>query len=310
MNLSDTETYQRIRSEGGVINLSNRLILRFSGDDRVRFLNGQVSNDVRKLSPGFALYACVMTAKGRMSGDVYITKMPNFLQVDADAALTDSLPMRFERYIIADDVTLDDVSGAIGLLHVLGGDEADLKSEGIETAIATRYGQPGVDLTGPTQFIAGRFQQISNTLPVLDEEMVEILRIEAGVPRWGHELTEETIPVEAGLQQTAINYEKGCYIGQEVISRLKSIGHVNRVLCGLVPADGKTALAAGFKLFDSSAPEKLVGSVTSSAFSFALERPVALGYVKRGIKTIGLIVRDPNGAEVCEVEIRQLPFIS
>ncbi len=308
--MSDVETYRRIRSEGGVIDLSNRLILHFSGNDRVRFLNGQVSNDVRKLLPGSAMYACVMTAKGRMSGDVYITAMPNLLQVDAEPALSDTLPMRFERYIIADDVTLDDVSGSIGLLHVVGGDEAELKSEGIETAVSTRYGVRGVDLTGPVRIIAARFREISDVLPVIHDGMVENLRVEAGVPRWGYELSEETIPIEAGLQHTAISYEKGCYIGQEVISRLKSIGHVNRILCGLVPADGKTGLVAGFELFDPNTPAKPVGRVTSGAFSFALDRPVALGYVKLGIKTAALIVRDTNGADVCEAEVRQLPFIS
>lgn len=306
--MSTADTYQKIRKEGGVIDLSNRLILRFSGNDRVRFLNGQVSNDVRKLSLGSAMYACVMTAKGRMSGDIYITAMPDFLQIDADPLLVDSLPMRFERYIIADDVTLEDVSGSVGLLHVLGGDEAELKTEGIETAKATRYGVRGVDLTGPAQLIAARFREVSDRLPFLDDTMAEILRIEAGVPRWGYELTEKTIPVEAGLQHTAISYDKGCYIGQEVISRLKSVGHVNRILCGLIPADGKTELAAGFELFDPNTPGKPVGSVTSGTFSFALDQPVALGYVKRGIKTARLLVRDAGGSDVCEAEIRQIPF--
>jgi folate-binding protein YgfZ len=308
--MSDAETYQRIRTGGGIIDLSDRVILRFSGHDRVRYLNGQVSNDVRKLSPGSAMYACVMTAKGRMSGDVYVTAMPDLLQVDADPILADSLPIRFERYIIADDVTLDDVSGSFGLLHVIGGDETALRSEGIATAVSIRYGLSGVDLTGPIRAIAARFREIADKLPVIDDSMAEIFRIEAGIPRWGYELTEDTIPVEAGLQHTAISYEKGCYIGQEVISRLKSIGHVNRILCGLVPADGKTGLVAGYILYDSETSEKPVGSVTSGAFSFDLDVPVALGYLKRDIKTAGLIVRDANGADVCEAHVHQLPFVS
>ena len=308
--MSDAGIYQRIRREGGVIDLSNRLFLHFSGSDRVRFLNGQVSNDVRNLSSGLALHACVMTAKGRMSGDVYITAMPEFLQIDADGSLADSLPPRFERYIVADDVALEDVSGSVGLLHILGGDASALKYEGIETALATRYGAQGVDLTGPLPVISAKYPEIAERLPVISERMSEILRIESGIPRWGYELSEESIPVEAGLQQTAISYEKGCYIGQEVISRLKSVGHVNRHLCGIVPADGKTPLKRGYRLFDPGTPNRPVGNVTSGAFSFALERPVALGYVKRGIGTAVLIVRDVNDTNVCEAEVRDLPFIS
>jgi folate-binding protein YgfZ len=308
--MSDAGTYHRIRAEGGVIDLSERLILHFGGKDRVRYLNGQVSNDVRKLSPGFAMHACVLTAKGRMCGDVYVTAMPDLLQVDADPALEDSLPARLERYIVADDVTLDNVCGTIGILHVVGGDETALKTAGAHIAVATRYGLRGVDITGPLPAISAMYREISDKVSVIDDKMAESLRIEAGIPRWGYELNEESLPVEAGLQRTAIDYEKGCYIGQEVISRLKSVGHVNRELRGLVPSDGKTMPQRGCRLFDPNDSEKPVGSVTSVAFSFALDRPVALGYVKCSIQTEVLVVRDANGANVCDTEVRTLPFIS
>ena len=114
---------------------------------------------------------------------------------------------------------------------------------------------------------------------------------------------------EAGLDQTHIDYHKGCYIGQEVISRLKSVGHVNRSLTGFVSETG-AALAAGLKVIHEPSGAQ-VGTLTSAAYSFALEKPIALGYLKRGSSTDGLIARsgESNAAEI-RVPVRTLPFVS
>ncbi len=101
------------------------------------------------------------------------------------------------------------------------------------------------------------------------------------MPRWGAELTEETLPPEAGLDQTAIDYHKGCYIGQEVISRIKSVGHVNRHLAGFT---APAPLAPGMTLHPADDPGKTAGEITSAAWSFGLETWAALGYLKRGIR--------------------------
>src|SRR5439155_25836926 len=111
----------------------------------------------------------------------------------------------------------------------------------------------------------------------LDKNLVESFRIEAGIPKWGAELDENTLPQEAGLERDAIDFHKGCYVGQEVISRIKSVGHVNRHLRGFVQMDGEQPLRTGMKLFLPEAPEKEAGSITSAAYSFGLARQAALG---------------------------------
>jgi folate-binding protein YgfZ len=138
------------------------------------------------------------------------------------------------------------------------------------------------------------------------------LRIEAGCPRWGAELTPETLPPEAGLERTHIDYHKGCYIGQETISRLRSVGHVNRELVGFESVSGQM-LAPGLQIFapDAEPESRPLGQLTSAAWSFALAKPVALGYLKRGSPTAGLIARSSQNPELAyEVAARALPFVS
>jgi folate-binding protein YgfZ len=136
----------------------------------------------------------------------------------------------------------------------------------------------------------------------------ENLRIEQGIPRWGHELSEEVIPNEAGLDQRAISYTKGCYLGQEVISRIKSVGHVNRHLRGLLPEDG-IAIGVGDKLFADSESTREIGFITSIARSRTAEQMIALGYIRRGFDAPGSILQvRRNNTLIGLVEVRSLPF--
>lgn len=301
------EVYAAAKQSGALIDLSARAKWRVTGADRVRFLNGQVSNDVRKIGPHKAVPACVMTAKGKMSGDVFVAAENDFLNVDAEAVLRESLAARLERYIISDDVTIEDWTEQSCLFHVLAGaaplELADFTK--VPARQANRFGRTGFDLLAPQEKHDEIWAELAGDLIALDAELVETLRIEAGVPRWAAELTEETIPVEAALDKTAIDYHKGCYIGQEVISRLKSLGHVNRALHGFVSA---SPLSAGLELFAEDAG-KPCGRLTSAAWSFGLEKFAALGYLKRGVTAPVLQARDAHGT-VCAVEVRELPLIS
>ena len=150
-------------------------------------------------------------------------------------------------------------------------------------------------------------QQLSATFQIVDPACEEVFRIEQGVPRWGRELTEEIIPIEANLEARAVDYEKGCYIGQEVISRIKMSGQINKRLCGLISS---TPLLAGMKLVESAENGKQVGWITSVARNEG--REIALGYVKRGFNNIGTkldaIMPDTPGSEGALVEIVSLPF--
>ena len=300
------EIYALARSRGALIDLSARAKWRVTGADRVRYLNGQISNDVRKLEQGRAIHACVMTAKGKMSGDIFVSAEPEFLRLDAERALREPLAARLERYVISDDVALDDVTGEWALLHVLIGSGKVLPPmlTDVTQTTATRYGRPGIDLLVPRAGLTSLRQHLGEIFTLLDDELAGVLRVEAGVPRWGAELGEETLPAEAGLDRTSIDYHKGCYIGQEVVSRIKSLGHVNRRLCGFVSA---SSLAAGMGL-RLPGEEKPVGSLTSAAWSFGLEKFAALGYLKRGVDAPLLEARLADAAPR-EVEVRELPLI-
>jgi folate-binding protein YgfZ len=294
-------------SDHAVADLSDRVKLILTGADRVRYLNGQVTSDVRKLPARHTQPACVTTAKGKLCADIVITATDDAFIVDADAALRESLPARLGRYIIADDVVIDDATDSRVLLHFFG--EPPAAIEGAFIAESRRYGREGWDVhlaaagfaTAKTALLCGR--------RMLHEARLESLRIEAGIPRWGRELGEDTLPPEAGLDRTHIDYHKGCYIGQEVISRLKSVGHVNRQLTGFISADD-APLAAGAEIF-AAGEERPAGILTSAAFSFALEKQIALGYLKRGSPTRDLFARpaDSTGAAV-RVTTCALPFVA
>lgn len=303
------DRYRQFRDHGGIADLSSRLLLRLTGADRVRYLNGQVTANVAQLAPGQARPACVTTAKGRLCAEVMLHASHEALLADADASLRDSLPERLERYIVADDVVIEDVTGQYRLIHILGNlaPAADLTEAALFFDRAHRYGRDGWDLVLPPEAFEKFWPALCERAAVLDEELLEVIRIEAGVPRWGFELGEDTLPPEAGLDRTHIDYHKGCYIGQEVISRLKSVGHVNRELSGFVSTAG-VPLPAGAELFPPDGSMKPVGSLTSTAYSFALDKPIALGYLKRGAAFPELIART-SGAEIV-VGAHALPIVS
>ena len=216
-----------------VFDLSVRTRLLFSGADRLRYLNGQVTQDLRKLRAGTAVPACVTNAKGRLQADVWVS-IPgggrDCIVVDAVPELRETLKARLERYIVADDVTIEDVTAGSGLLHCIGISAAQnpvLKEFPIISA--SRLGAEGFDVYVPLERLESVKIELADVLA--EEEDWRRIRIERGIPEWGAELGEDTLPPEALLDATHIDYHKGCYIGQEVISRIKSVGHVNRTLC-------------------------------------------------------------------------------
>ncbi|MFT4546692.1 MAG: folate-binding protein YgfZ [Verrucomicrobiales bacterium] len=258
------------------IDLGARTVLRLSGGDRERYLNGQVSNDVRKLSGENAIAACVTTLKGKLDALVHITTLDEAFLIDSEIELREPLHARLDKYIIADDCELEDVSDDWRLVHVLGR---------IETEHATRkserFGQPGTDIWLPTD------SEIPTDIDLLTPAASESLRIRNGVPKWGAELTPDTLPAEAGLDATAVDFHKGCYIGQEVISRIKSVGRVNRQLRCLRVNGGSAT--PGQPLFSG---ETKVGQLTS------VSGEAAVGYIKRGHQDVGTSLTlepDPTG---------------
>lgn len=326
------------------LDLSDRTKLRLTGEDRLRFLNGQVSNDVRRATERAAIYTGVMTIKGKLCGDAFVRTEGDAILLDAPPELRESLPLRLERYLIADDVQLEDVSAAFGLFHLLDFYDHPARDAGappilpealaavgagVRGVAATRFGRPGLDVF----FEAALADAVRAAMPQaryteLNDDALLSLRILLGVPAWGAELDENVLPAEAGIEDRAVSFSKGCYIGQEVVSRVRSVGHVNRVLRGL-RAEDASPLYPGMQLYAAGdAGGKAVGRITSAAAGGGHGGAafVALGYVRRELAAAGTELAavappgDPSQAAEggslgeaapppCRVQVCGLPFV-
>jgi folate-binding protein YgfZ len=209
-------------------------------------------------------------------------------------------------------VAIEDVTNELAIFHATENTPPMLPNESKWIA-AERFGARGWDLWVKAAKHDEILQQLSTRLPFCDHECAERFRIERGIPRWGSELTSEIIPIEANLEASCIDYEKGCYIGQEVISRMKMSGQTNKRLCGLVSITG-APLANGMRLTPVSEENKDVGWISSAVRSETLGKFIALGFVKRGFNQVGTllsarIAERTKDVECNRVEIIALPFV-
>ncbi len=321
-----------LRESVGVIDLSSRSRICLSGADRSRFLHGQVTNDVKKLRVGEGCYAAITTAKGKMESDLNIFALADELLVDFEPGLTEKISARLEKFIVADDVQVVDAAPHYGLLSVQGAKaEAAVRSLGLFSEIPTqplasakvsdttlgeiylvnqrRLGSSGFDLFVPNNSLGAVADKLIAAAKqsggrAVGWQAFETARIEAGIPRFGADMDETNIPLECGIESRAITYTKGCYIGQEIINRIHSVGHVNRELRGLRLGDDlKTLPARCEKLFSNG---KEVGYITSAVKSPQFGN-IALGYVRREANSIGneLQLGTPRSSVV---RIAELPF--
>jgi len=291
------------------LDLSERAKFQITGTDRLRFLNGQITNDLRKATEKVAIEACVLNAKGKMNAHIFVNALAECFSVDAERELRETLCTRLERYVIADDVQIEDVTDQFSLFHVLTEESPTLEHGRIFSV--RRFAEQGWDVWSEAARHDAVWQQLSSAFAFLDSTAAEVMRIEQGIPRWGCELTEEIIPIEANLEQRTIDYEKGCYIGQEVISRMKMSGQTNKRLCGLVSLDD-VPLLQPMKLAAHLPAEKEVGWITSATRSERIGKQIALGYVKRGFNGPGTKLDAflaENSAERIPVEVVPLPFL-
>jgi folate-binding protein YgfZ len=282
---------------------SRRVKLRITGADASRFLNGQITNDLRKATPTSAIQASILSAKGKLSAHVFVSvDNEGAFLLDADSELREELPARLERYIIADDVQVEDVTDQFSILHFLS--EMPAVATSARTVASERFGSPGWDFWCARAPESEIHEPFIERFVFCDDTCAEIFRIERGIPRWGRELTTEIIPVEANLESSSIDYEKGCYIGQEVISRMKMSGQTNKRLCGLVSLSG-ARITADMRLTSEADPGKDAGWITSATRSERLGHEIALGYVKRGFNETGARLL----AGEVPVQVTSLPFV-
>jgi folate-binding protein YgfZ len=299
---------------GAFFDLSTRTKLRVTGNDRLRFLNGQLTNHISKATPNVAIPACVLNVKGRIEAYIFISAGDDVFFVDSDPEVREKLQSRLERYVIADDVQIEDVSSEWAMFHVLGSSLALDLSGGCRILSANRFHHAGWDVWTSSLEHDSFFNHLSQEYFFYDDASGEVFRIEQGVPRWGRELTDEINPIEANLEESCIDYDKGCYIGQEVISRMKMSGQRNKKLCGFVSVH-ESPIERGMKLFPMGEERKEAGWITSAARSKRLEKEIALGFIKRpfppsgGFRLDALDQENPYCSPAVRVQTIDLPFV-
>ncbi|HYJ80890.1 MAG TPA: glycine cleavage T C-terminal barrel domain-containing protein [Longimicrobiaceae bacterium] len=328
--------YRAVRESAGVAERCDRARIRLWGKDPVRMVQGLITNDLAGAPAGQGVYAALLTPKGRTIADLraFRRDLPTGVEVLLDLSrdalegtrehLKKFVPPMFARWADAsDELAALGVYGprAAELVgQVLGADVGGMAEDANREALfdevpvlvaATRYVglEEGFDLFVPADAASALWKALvdAGARPV-GQGALETLRIEAGRPRYGAELTEEVIPTEAfeetGLLGRAISFTKGCYTGQEVIIRIAHRGHVNRHLRGLLLGDAPAA-APGTPLFNPASGRES-GRLTSVAWSPRLAQTVALGYVRREVEPGGTVRL--GSAEGTEARVVRLPF--
>lgn len=301
----EAAAYEQVTEGVGLLERSDRVKLLLTGTEAAEFLQGQVTNDVEGLETGQGCYALLLTPKGKIRADLRVLRGPDWLRLDAERSAGALLTRTVQMYSIGRDVRSEDQTESRTVLSVLGPgarDALDAAPPNVEHAwVEGRHGiyvttDLGVDILCPTAEREAVRRELD--LPEVSEEVAECLRIEAGRPRHGRELTEEVIPQEAGLNDRAVSFTKGCYVGQETVARLYYKGRPNRRLRGLRLA--APALPGDEVVLDG----RRVGAVGSACVSPS-RGPIALALVRREAEPGALVtVGDVAGS----AEIVDVPF--
>lgn len=324
-----------------LFDLSGRGRLCLLGSDRAAFLHGQVTNDVKGLKPGSGNHAALISARGKMESDLRVYALQDELLLDLEPGYDSPVAARLEKYVISEDVQIIDASPYYALLSLQGPEAANVLAEwaGDEKLLPAslhsmsaveheaqgkcyfaredRLGAEGFDLYIPVPAIA----EAANSLLEIVEEFGgcaagsrawEASRLMAGVPRYGADMDETTLPPEAGLENRAISYSKGCYIGQEIIARIRTYGQVAKVLRGLrLTGTGFPTDPVELKLVSG---DREIGRVTSledrRVTGNNTPNRAALGYVRKEHKELGTRLEWICGELKGTAEVISLPFES
>jgi tRNA-modifying protein YgfZ len=304
--------YRALREEAGFLERAGHAQIDMTGPDAAEYLQGQLTNEIEALEPGSGCYAALLDRKGHMQGDMRVLRADAAtIWLDLEGEALPAVLRHLSMYKVGRDVEVADRTAERVLFSVIGpgaarligapplgpeGSHADLEIGGASCrAIATDVGLDLICATGD----AGALRETlaGAGMAEVAEEAAEIVRVESGRPRFGREMTTETIPQEAGINERAVSFEKGCYIGQETVARLHYKGKPNRHLRGL---RSEARLAAGDEI---RVGEKVVGRVGTAVLSPALG-PVALAIVRREAEPgAPVTVGEGTSAEVVE-----LPF--
>jgi folate-binding protein YgfZ len=302
--------FATLRDSCGVYDLGFRARISLTGADRVRWLNGMVTNNIRDLAVDQGVYAFLLNPQGRILGDLYAYNRGESIAVDTDAGQVEKILATFDHYIIMDDVEVTNLSEQITALGIAGPKAREtLRSAGFTIPEMPPLQGQSVSWQGrnctlvrdeETEHLSYQIwlppdsvRQLWDALlaagasPV-GSEALELHRIVSGIPRYGVDIRERDLPQETE-QARALNFNKGCYVGQEIVERIRSRGAVHRKFTGF-PAEGPAQFAAGSKIIVA---EKEVGEITSvaSLHEGSGEKTVALGYIRREVGMLGREVK-------------------
>lgn len=284
--------YEALRNHAAWLDLSARGKIKLTGEDRARLLHALTTNHIQQLAPGTGCYAFFLNDKGRILADANILSLADYFLLDIEPETREPLYQHLDHYIIADDVTLEDQTGSTATIAIEGPDSAGvLRRAGAEPPEQDYAGAPwgrclvarlnstgalGFFVIAPLEDKPALIAELERAGAVgADAEASRVVRLEHGKPRYGEDLSDRFLAQEANQPQ-ALHFSKGCYLGQEIVERVRSRGQVHRVLMPL-QLDSKTPPESGSKLQIGDAN---VAEITSAAFSPALGRVVALGYVR------------------------------
>lgn len=286
-------------------------VLQLRGDDAAEFLQGQVTNDIQALAPGTGAYAALLTPKGKMRADMRVLHTDGALLVVCDAPLLPAIRHTIDTFRIGYFFETVDTGGELRLLSIAGPRAHEIVGRALGAAAVPRDGENdsapagdgalavttllGVDVLAPSgvaERIIGALQE-AGAVPA-GEAALELARVERGIPRFGNELGDDTIPEEAGLNERAVSFTKGCYVGQETVARLHYKGKPNRHLRGLVP-DAPVAAGAGVIAADG----RNLGVVGTAVVS-PVDGPLALAILRREAEPGDLVTIDGVQARVTE----------
>ena len=326
MNSHDAQ-YQALTDGAGLLDFSDRTKIELTGTDRLTFLHNFCTNNVSQLAPGTGCEAFLTDVHGKIVAHVFVFCGESSLILDAVAGQAAKIAEHLDRYLIREDVQIDDrtedwgelfLSGAEapGMLRRLGTQDPPTQPlshtplshtdvQIAEQAVVVRsvglLGGNGLLIQCQCQAVAALTDSLLDAGATLCEaEAFDTARIEAGTPLFGRDITDANLPQEVDRNERTISFTKGCYLGQETVARIDALGHVNQTLCG-VRFQGQVVPEIGTELM---LDDKKVGRVTSATYSPQLAAPLALAYVRRGHNSVGAALSSSIGA----AEVIQLPL--
>jgi aminomethyltransferase len=318
--------HRAVREGAGVVDRSLVGKVTVTGRDRQAFLHGMLSNEIKSLKTGQGTAAAFLDAHGKVLALLHVYVCEDRLLLELPPSLTDKTLELLDKFLISEKAYFEAADESFSVLAVEGP-----RAQGVLSSLAGRdldlvpYQHVEVSVAGAPVRVVGRsdtggpgfqcwtvaFQGPALWRALVDAgarpvgaEALNVLRVEAGIPWYGHDVDDTVILPETGLEHL-VSYNKGCYIGQEVVARVKYRGHVNRALSGLV-LDGDRVPAPGAKVV---ADAREVGRVTSAVRSITIGKPIALGYVRREHCAPGTGVTVQDGDVAIPARLAELPFV-